>query len=825
MHIQTLNGSWSCARKGSNEIYEAHVPGMVHDALMTNKVIPDPFFRDNEDKQSWVGESDWVYSRDFTVENDLMRYDRVLLKCHGLDTIADIFINRKKVASTDNMHRTWEFDVKSLLRRGSNQIKIHFSSPLKYVAKRNAQAYMHGWGVGNHRVDSGGWIRKQPSNFGWDWGPKLVTSGIWRDIELAGFNIARLENIKISQKHSGGKVRIDVKAEIQKTRRAFLQGKASLYFSGSLVTEAELQFKGKTTSVELIVQKPNLWWPNGMGKQPLYELAIDLLDKNGDLLATDEKRIGLRTLELKTQKDKKGESFAFVINGKQFFAKGANWIPADAPVSRVKPEDYRRLIEDSVKANMNMLRVWGGGIYESNLFYDLCDEYGICLWQDFMFACAAYPAFDDEFVDNVKLEARDNVRRLRHHPCLALWCGNNELEQGLVADQRTDTAMSWTDYKRLFDKTISSVVRREDPERPYWPGSPHSPRGDRSDHRNPGWGDAHLWSVWHGRKPFEWYRTCTHRFISEFGFQSFPEPGTVNLYTTRKDHNITSPVMEHHQRSNIGNVAIIQYMLDWFRMPKNFEMTLWLSQILQGMAMKYGIEHWRRNMPETMGTLYWQLNDCWPVASWSSIDYYGKWKALHYMARKFYAPVLVSGVEHPETGRVDVHVTNDMLGQIKGHINWSLTTVRGEKIVEDRFPFTVSERSSKRVKVLDVKDVMKQAGPEELLVWLEAGEKGTVLSSNLVMFDRPKRMDLVDPELSVKLKREPTRQFVAQVSSGSAALWCWLQPPANIQASFSDNFFHVRKGAPKNVVIETDDNVDLSRLKRGLKAHSIYNTF
>jgi len=335
-------------------------------------------------------------------------------------------------------------------------------------------------------------------------------------------------------------------------------------------------------------------------------------------------------------------------------------------------------------ANMNMLRVWGGGTYENEVFYDLCDELGICVWQDFMFACSTYPTFDEAFIENLRAEFTDNVRRLRHHACIALWCGNNELEQGLVGDTWNGGQMSWEDYSKLFDKLLPETILPLDPDRDYWPCSPHSPQGDRKDHSNPKWGDAHLWDVWHGRKPFEWYRTCEHRFNSEFGFQSFPEPKTVYGYTAPQDRNVTTRVMEHHQRSGIGNAVIMQYMLDWFRLPTAFDNTLWLSQILQGMAMKYAVEHWRRAMPRGMGTLYWQINDCWPVASWSSIDYHGRWKALHYMARAFYAPVLVSGVENTEKAEVAIHVTNDRMEDVPGAVSWRVTDSAGKVLARGR---------------------------------------------------------------------------------------------------------------------------------------------
>jgi beta-mannosidase len=422
--------------------------------------------------------------------------------------------------------------------------------------------------------------------------------------------------VAVRQDHSRrNAVTLIATAEAQVVRRAGLLALVSVLHKGKVVARSLVPVAGRRAEARLKIRKPELWWPNGLGAQPLYEVRVLLLDRRGEPLHTVARRIGLRTLRLVRRRDRIGETFFFECNGVPFFAKGANWIPADVFAARVTPFRLHTLVQEAAAAHMNMLRAWGGGIYEEDSFFDACDEFGICVWQDFMFACAAYPAFDKAFMKNVKAEAEDNVRRLRHHPSLALWCGNNEIEMGLAREKWTESSMSWKDYSKLFDKLLPEVVKRLDPDGNYWPSSPHSPHGERKDHKSPRWGDAHLWDVWHGRKPFEWYRDQKHRFISEFGFQSFPEPKMVRSYTIPADRNVTSFVMEHHQRNAVGNALIMTYMLDWFRLPKDFDTTLWLSQILQGMAMKYALEGWRRNMPVTMGALYWQLNDCWPAGS------------------------------------------------------------------------------------------------------------------------------------------------------------------------------------------------------------------
>jgi len=515
------------------------------------------------------------------------------------------------------------------------------------------------------------------------------------------------------------------------------------------------------------------------------------------------------------------------VNGIPFFAKGANWIPADALLAQRSPEVYRRLLEDSADVNMNMIRVWGGGIYEDDAFYDLCDELGLCVWQDFMFACMAYPAHDPRFMENVKAEAIDNVRRLNHHACMALWCGNNELEQQGVgkAFRAGYNAMTWDEYKSLFDTLLAEVVRQHAPSIDYWPSSPHSPHGDREDFNNPDCGDAHLWEVWHGRKPFEWYRTCTHRFNSEFGFQSFPEPKTVYGYTEPKDRNVTSAVMEHHQRSGIGNTTIMQYMLSWFQLPSAFDMVLWTSQILQGMAIKYACEHWRRSMPRGMGTLYWQLNDVWPVASWASIDYHGRWKALHYMARNFFAPILVSGLEDAQKGTVEVHVTSDLLKSLPGTLRWTVTTATGCELRKGSQAVETPVNADTLAVTLELADLVAKVGPRDLLVWLELTVKGQPASTNLVTFGRPKHLELSrKPGIKAEVREAKGGSFLVTLTTKAPALWVWLELES-LDARLSDNFIHLRNGQPVAVTVTPASPLTEAQFKKQLRIRSLVDTY
>lgn len=826
MEVVSLNGQWLLSRPNQPATLPAQVPGCVHLDLHRNGLIEDPYYRDNEANLFWIGETDWIYRRNFTLSTEFSQHVQILLHCKGLDTLATIHINGIEAGRAANMYRTWEFDVKSLLQVGDNQIEIYFQASMPYLIQQEAEkGILPAWSIGDHRLNSAAWIRKSPCNFGWDWGPQLVTSGIWRDIELLAFNTARLSDLHILQNHSEpNRAQLTLRALLERLDAdQSLHADITLTLNDQLITSQPITIDDSHFEAHLDVLNPQLWWPNGMGQQPLYTLSVELKDSQGNLLDKTTKRLGLRTLELERLPDQWGESFHFSANGVPFFAKGANWIPADVFPSRLTRADYARLIKDAADAHMNMLRAWGGGIYEDDAFFDLCDEYGICVWQDFMFACGTYPAYDAEFMASVEAEARDNVRRIRHHASLALWCGNNELEQGLVSQEWTDHSMSWEDYAKLFDVLLRDVVQELDPERAYWPGSPHSPHGEREDWRNPAWGDTHLWNVWHQREPFEWYRTCYHRFVSEFGFQSFPEPQTVATFTVPEDRNITSYVMEYHQRSGIGNQTIIHYLLDWFRLPTSFESTIWLSQILQGMAIQYAVEHWRRHMPQTMGALYWQLNDCWPAPSWSSIDSAGRWKALHYLARRFYQPLLVSGVEDVEAGKVDLYVTNDQSHAVHGMVQWRLTDAIGNTLESNEFEVTLSPRQSTQVCVLDVSTQLAASTPRNILLWLELGVGDQIVSENLVLFARPKHLPLSNPAITLNTTPLDNGAYEVTLEATQVALWTWLELP--VAAQYSDNFVHLRPGRPVKVTVQPASKLNLAEFSAQISAKSLINTY
>ena len=823
-----LGGTWEVRQQGETTAIPATVPGCIHTDLLAAGKIDDPYYRDNEARQMWIGETAWVYSRAFTVDAGMLQRENVILHCDGLDTLATITINGAVIGQTDNQFRVWEFDVKPYLRAGNNTITVCFDSTLPLIQAEQQKRYLNLTGVGHHRVDGSNRIRKSQCNYGWDWGPICVTAGIWRPIEIRAFETGRIADVLITQDHSQrGQVALNVTVNVEQIAAAALTAKVAVWNQGALIAQADAAVTNGAAHATLTMTQPQLWWPNGMGAQPLYEVSVDLQNGATRLEATT-KRIGLRTLTLDRHADQWGESFQFVVNGQPFFAKGANWIPADTFVTRITRDWYDGLLKSAVAANMNMLRVWGGGIYEAEMFYELCDAYGICIWQDLMFACSAYPAFDDAYLANVRQEIADNVKQLRHHPAIAFWCGNNELEhihQMFLSDTPEHGKMTWDEYKLMFDQVIPDVVHQHDPERTYWPSSGHSPLGDRKDPNNPACGDAHLWEVWHGRLPFEWYRTCQHRFISEFGFQAFPEPAVVNSYTLPDERNVTSYMMEWHQRSQIGNDAIVQYMLSWFQLPTSFDMFLWTSQILQGIGIKYALEPWRRGRPRTMGGLYWQINDCWPVASWSSIDYYGNWKALHYMARDFFAPLLLSALEDTKQGTVEVHVTSDLMEATAGTIHWVLSDTAGKILAENNLACShLAPQADTKVCLLEFTDHLKAYGNRKLLVWLELLVNGKIVSRNFATFNRPKHLELLNPALSAQVQDAGNGAFAVTIAAKHPALWVWPELKG-VQATYSDRFFHLFPGKPQTVQITPAQPMSQTKFARALTLASLFETY
>jgi beta-mannosidase len=823
-----LGGRWQVTREGTSEVVPATVPGCIHTDLLATKRIPDPFYRDNERAVQWIGEANWTYRRSFDVPAELLKRAHVLLRCEGLDTMATIRVNGQEVAKTDNMFRTYEFDVKKLLKEGTNEIEVRFASVLPYIRAKEKERKLPTW---NYPGSS--YVRKEPCNFGWDWGPTLITCGIWRPISLVAFETARIKEVVITQDHSEkGKVKLKVDVEASPATKNSLQARVEVWEDKTAPYGCDLDqidlYLGQCRA-KLAISEPKLWWPNGMGAQRLYIVKVLLIDDAGQVLDSPTRRIGLRTL--RTIEQTKDAPMHFEVNGVPFFAKGANFIPADSFAPRVSKETLRRYVDDAAACNMNCLRLWGGSYYEDDALLDACDERGICLWVDMKFACTTYPAFDPAFMENVRKEAEDNICRLRHHPSIALWCGNNEIMFFRGGKEWTADKMSEGDYYKLFRDTLGGVVHRLAPQTDYVTGSPDC-------------GDVHFWEVWHGGKPFEAYYDI-HGFMSEFGFQAFAEPKTVASFTDASDRaTVYSRGMKHHERSNrgyldvsedgtIGTDKIMLGVRKYFREPKDFESTLWLSQITQAYGIKCGAEGWRREMPRSMGCVFWQYNDCWPCTSWSSVDYIGRWKALQYLAKRFYAPVLVSGVEDAKKGTVDLYVTNDRTWtevdtfpfshNDEADLTWTVTTVSGKRLGHAIMELDVRSRKSRKVGTIALQEYLKKYKANDLLVWLHLYTNNNLDSDNLVTLVYPRELELLDPKLKAGVT-EQNGDFKVKLTAAHPALYTWLSFDG-FDARCSDNFVHIRPGEPVEITVHPAAPTTREAFVKAIRVRSLYDTY
>lgn len=645
--IITLNGEWHIKDTNGEMDFLSSVPGSVLGTAIENGILKDPYYRINEYKATGFLLQDFIFYKTFSIEKQKgYTYE---LCCDGIDTVADIYINGVLIKQVKNMHLRYCTECQDVLKNGINKIEIYFHSAIKYIEDYVPQPGKEIHFTACGAMDKNQYIRKAHSMFGWDWGPKLPDMGIWRDIYIKAVKIASFGSIRTSQKHGSSAVEVFAEAYIKlagEEECAFTQEKAQteIRFQGFFIEFELLSPDGKKipfTNGRCQVKEPMLWWPNRYGKQPLYTLTARLFYK-GHLLDKTECRIGLRTLTISQEKDQWGEEFAFCVNGVKIFAKGANYIPEDCIYPRITKERIQGLLQAAADCGFNCIRVWGGGYYPSEDFYNFCDENGLVVWQDFMYACNIYE-LTEEFKESIIAETKDNVKRLRNHASLGLWCGNNEMESawdhwGGFCDH---TELLKQDYIKMFGHIIPDALRSEDKITFYWPSSPSSGRGfNNPDSSNTG--DCHYWDVWHGEKPFSDYGNYYFRFCSEFGFQSLPCMETINTFAAKEDLNIFSEVMESHQKNGTANAKILHYISENFLYPKDFKSLVYISQVLQGIAIKEGVEHWRRNRGRCMGSIYWQFNDNWPVISWSGIDYYGRWKALQYMSKHFYADILGS---------------------------------------------------------------------------------------------------------------------------------------------------------------------------------------
>ncbi len=783
----SLNGNWSLEIPGSCfGTVAATVPGSVYHDLLTAGLIDDPFYRDNEMDALKLMDHDFHYSRTFPVQEDLLEGDQVLLRCEGLDTIAAVYVNRQFAGLASNMHRIWEFDIKELIHPGENTIAVHFASPTKYI--KDAYAASRADGSSDAMVGFPH-IRKAHCMFGWDWGPRLPDAGIWRDISILSIQKARIQDVLVKQFHEEGKVRLQIHTNL--TRYTGDDVIVSAYVSAP--DGRVLAAHG--TDCEILIEDPQLWWPAGFGEQNLYQVSVTLASGNAQL-DTWTRRIGLRTMTVSRRKDEWGECFSHCVNGVDIFAMGADYIPEDNLLPRVNPERTRRLLEDARAANMNCIRIWGGGYYPDDFFYDICDELGLLVWQDFMFACAVYD-LTEAFEENITAEFVDNIRRLRHHASLALWCGNNEMEDFVNRGEWVSHPKQNADYIKMYEYIIPKVLKKEDPQAFYWPASPSS-GGSFDDPQDPNRGDVHYWAVWHGLLPFPDYRNHFFRYVSEFGFQSFPCMDTIESFTEPEDRNLFSYVMEKHQRNSSANGRIVYYLSQMYLYPGKMDTLVYASQLLQAQAMQYGVEHWRRNRGRCMGAVVWQLNDCWPVASWASIDYFGRWKALHYYEKRFFAPVLIScheeGILSQDTNvnaepfalekSARLNVSNETMQPFKGKALWSLRRPDASIIESGEFDVDCPALSAVW---LPKQDFSHYGTYDCYYSYQLLDAEGNLTGSGSVLFCAPKHFHFTDPKLNAFVNADEIL-----VTADAYARSVEIQAGADVV--LSDNYFDMDAG-------------------------------
>ncbi len=808
---------------GAGGYIPAVVPGSVYNDLINAGRMDDPYWRDNEMAALELMKNYFEYRGSFNVDTDeLAGADEAILRFNGLDTIAEISLNGKSLGSVNNMHRVWEYPVKDLLKDRENELVIVFHSPVKYIDEQfredpailGTEDAMRGFPK----------IRKGHYMFGWDWGPRLPDAGIWKEVEVLALKRARLESVYVRQEFNEDLTAAELKVDVSvKTEEP-----SPCPHMCSLVTvidpDGNKLYDKADISSGIVIKDPKLWWPNGLGDQPLYTVRVGLYDKDGSTGTGDgvildewERRIGLRKMEMSTVKDEYGSEFAHVVNNVKFFAMGADYIPEDNILSRCSRERTYDLLSQCVAANFNCIRVWGGGLYPSDDFYDACDELGLVVWQDFMFACANYRLTRD-FEENILAELKDNIRRLRHHASLGLWCGNNEMEMFVKQGEWGAKNEIKSDYVKMYEYLFPRLLEEEDPDRFYWPASP-SCGGGFDEPNSPDRGDVHYWDVWHGNKPFTEYRKFYFRYLSEFGFQSFPSIKTVEAFTEPSDRNVFSYVLEKHQRNASANGKIMNYMEQTFLYPTDLDTLIYASQLLQAEAIRYGVEHFRRNRGRCMGTVYWQLNDCWPVASWSSIDYYGRWKALHYYARRFFAPFMISCEEEgllTQTMNLNAEpfevkksirlsVANESMCTRKGTVKWQLRSPDGMVIREETEDVSIEPLS---VRWLDLKE-LPDAKLYENYVSYQLVEDGVTVSQGTVLFCPPKHFKFIDPKLSVRLEGD---EIIVSASAYARSVEIRNE---NDDLILSDNFFDLNGGERRVKIIKGEPV--------GLSVRSVYD--
>lgn len=775
---------WQFKNSKDQNWLPAKVPGTVHLDLISNKIIPDPFKDENEKKVQWVENEDWNYQMAFIVSSQELKNDNIDLVFNGLDTFSEIYLNGKLLKKTDNMFRKWEIPVKQYLKTGKNTVRITFKSAVntgKELAKKVPFTMPE---------SPRSFVRKAQYQFGWDWGPRLVTAGIWKDVQLEFWNNAKIITVKDIQNKTSKAIN-DLRFDVE----IYAENAGDYTLDLNKIHQKISLKKGiNMISVPYETKGMKLWQPNGRGEADLYDFEVKL-SKDQKNIDGKNIRIGLRTVELVQEKDEKGKSFYFKVNGQPLYIKGTNWIPGDSFSPRMTKEKYQKLIKDTKDANMNMIRIWGGGIYEDDEFYKACDENGILVWQDFMFAGSFYPA-DEAFLNNVKEEVKDQVNRLQNHPSIALWCGNNEIDEAIVnwgyqkqfKYSKDDSLQVWKDYKKLFHDVIPNALSEnlKSDKNIYWPSSPSIGWGHKESLTE---GDSHYWGVWWGEQPFEIYNEKVGRFMSEYGFQGTPSLETTkSMFSGTPDLNLQNPTIKAHEKHARGWDIINEYLKRDYKIPKDFVQYNYVSQLLQARGMQIAIEAHRRAKPYNMGTLYWQLNDCWPVVSWSSIDYLGNWKAFHYQAKRSFEPVLVSIAETDKS--YDVYLISDLMNTLKLDTKFELIDFKGKILWKSSQSDDINADVSKKIKRIS-KSELAQFNLSEAVLKISSEKDATF--QKLFFFNKPKDLKLSKP--NIKIRKISSTQI--EISTDILAKDIYLIGDTH----FSDNFFDLLPGVSKKITL------------------------
>lgn len=815
----------------------ASVPGTVHTDLFAQRLIPDPYVGAPEAGLQWIGLADWEYRTRFDAPRSSVEAARSDLVFEGLDTFAEVWLNGEKLLDADNAFRTWRVPVQGKLRTKANELRIVLRSPISKLLPQ-VQAMPHKI-AGNYPSPYGdeppdamtaNFVRKPGYHYGWDWGPRYVTAGIWKPVVLQSWNTVRIADLQLRQDHVD-EARADVAAVL--SADAVRDGAFELRLwqtspdgKRTLAAQQRLALHAGSNRVEipLHIERPQRWFPAGYGAQPLYRFELEVGDGKA-VLARTSARTGLRSMELRREPDGKGRSFYFAVNGIPVFAKGANTIPFDMFQPRVGKAQLRRVLESARAANMNFLRSWGGGYYESEDFYDLADELGLLVWQDFMFGGGMQPAYDDAFRASVVAEARDNVRRLRNHPSLALWCGNNEEEiawkywgpgKALTEADPAFARKVWDGYVQLFGTDLRKVVAEEGGGIAYWASSPSDDLAEVAN--TPASGDMHYWEVWgNPAHPPSKYLEITPRFMSEYGLQAWPVQRTIDAFARRSEQGIATPVIEAHQKfmAGKGNERLMKYVNYEFGEPADFPSFVYLSQAAQAEGIELAALHHRASRPYTMGSLYWQLNDVWPGASWSSVDWFGRWKALQFHARRFYAPVAVAALRGAEGGAA-VTLLNDRTRTVRGELRLRVMSLEGKLLREERRPVELAPLSAAKVAAYTDAELLGNADPASTVAVFDLQAEGEPASRSVVYFRAAKEMQWPDAGLRAELQRDG-KGYALELHAARFARAVWVDF-GNADAELSDNALTLLPG--ESVRLRVSSKASLAVLRKALQLRS-----